>query len=333
MPCSSPNIMGYNPFDGYTFRGPRYLERHIDDIVSDDGFAQEVPCGKCDLCRVQRRYSRALRIILEAESWPESTYFITLTYSDEHLGCSDLVHSDWSQFMKDFRQTFCQVKYCKIRDRGTLREGKQYSLTFKKIKQVMTGEYGDTFGRKHFHGIIFNHDFTDLVPTGTYSKKGNAIHTSASLQAVWKKGFVQVEKVNFDLALYVSAYVTDANDPLDVNEGHIKKQYGLFGRGIGEEWIRKYWRQVLVAGKVMTSEGDYPIPRYFLDKIKEWFPDDYAKWKSKKIVEKKRKLSKLIAKGDGPLRRAKAKGRIFNKSKQRRLIDGEGPRSVQRPEF
>lgn len=85
---------------------------------------------------------------------------------------------------------------------------------------MMCGEYGDTFGRKHFHGIIFNHSFDDVVPTGTVSKKGNPLHTSASLQAVWKKGFVQLEEITFDLALYVGSYVTDYLDSVDVNLGH-----------------------------------------------------------------------------------------------------------------
>ena len=75
--------------------------------------------------------------MLEAESWPESSYFITLTYDNEHLETNELIHEDWAQFMKNFRQEFCQAKYSlypmKLR-KGVVRTK---SITFKNVKQVM----------------------------------------------------------------------------------------------------------------------------------------------------------------------------------------------------
>lgn len=310
-------------FDGYqyAFRGPRRQENHNYDKVEHFD-VYDIPCGKCETCRVNQRYTKALRIMLEAESWPQSTSFITLTYDNENLGDKDLQHRDWAQFIKDFRREFCEAKYCDISvPRHFQRFGKVRSKTFKEIKQVMCGEYGDTFGRKHFHGIIFNHDFNDIEFTGIYSKKGNPVHTSKRLQAVWKKGHVQVEKVTFDLALYVGAYVTDPMDETDVNAGHKKKQYGRFGKGIGETWIRKYWKSALSAGCIKTMERDYPIPRYFINKVREWYPDQYFVWKEKKRLARLKQRALDIEKGDGPLRRALAEGRIFNHSRLKRIKD------------
>lgn len=308
-------------FDGYEwkFRGPRNQENHIYDIA-DRINVVDIPCQKCELCRIERRYSRALRIMLEAESWPEAAYFITLTFDQENLGEPDLDHRDWSQFVKNFRQKFCQAQYCNIRDRGTKNHGRVYSKTFKEIKQVMCGEYGDTFGRKHFHGIIFNHTFHDIQFTGHYSKKGNPVHTSASLRDVWKKGHVQVEKITFDLALYVGSYITDPMDD-EPDKEHKKKQYGRFGRGIGLSWIKKYWRDVLISGKVKTLDREFPAPRYFLRKIQELHPEQYEKYRDANLLKSVDHKEKIIKKKDGPLRRARAKGRIFNHTRIKRKTD------------
>lgn len=329
-------MMGYSPFDGYKFRGKRSQEKHILDQFGamSDGMSlwlQDIPCGKCDLCLIDLRYSKALRIMLEAESYPDSTFFITLTYDESHIEDGNLNHKHWQQFMKDFRTKFCQAKYCNIRDKGTLREGREYSHTFKKIKQVVAGEYGDTFGRRHFHGIIFNHEFKDMVFTGRYSKKGNPIYTSPSLASVWKKGFVQVERITFDLALYVGAYVTDKamDEPQETPDG-FRKQYGRFGKGIGLSWIRLFYRDVLSVGKVMLHDRDYPVPRYFLEKIKELYPAEFEKYKRKKILQLLESREKSIRKGDGFLRRSKAKGRIHQQKKHTRRLNEPQNCSVQR---
>jgi len=319
MACSRPNLGGYSRLEGFKFLGPRFAERDAMEILYDD--TTDLPCGKCELCRVDIRYSKALRIMLEAESWPEKSYFITLTFNNENLGNGELDHNEWAQFLKNFRQKFCQAKYCLLRDRGGKRHGKEYSKTFKKIKQVMCGEYGDTFGRKHFHGIIFNHNFSDLRPTGFYSKKGHPLHTSDSLRDCWSKGTVEVEPLTMDLALYVSAYVTDVYDEPEANHGHQKKQYGRFGHHIGKAWVSQYWKDVLVTGRVHTLEAQYPAPRYFLEYIKKEHPIEFAAFKVKKKLQAENKRAKCIEKGDGLLARAKAKARIFQHLKEKRRID------------
>lgn len=258
--------------------------------------------------------------MLEAEEWPEASYFITLTFDKEHHTSPELDHDEWAQFMKNFRQKYCQAQHCKISDRGGKNHGRTYSRTFKKIKQVMCGEYGDTFGRKHFHGIIFNHEFTDVEFTGRYSDKGNPLCTSKGLAETWGKGFVQLEKVTFDLALYVGSYITDPMDD-EPDKAFRKKQYGRFGAGIGRSWIKKYWRDVLSAGCVKMLDKDYPTPRYFMEYIRENHPKEFEKYRSANILRLQRIKLENIKKGDGPLRRAKAKGRIFNHNYRKRKAD------------
>lgn len=316
MGCSSPNAVVPRS-GGSKFLGPATSESVADFRLYSGLGLLHVPCGKCDLCRVTRRYERALRIMLEVESFPQSSYFLTLTYDNSHFSTPELEHSDWAQFMKDFRRSFCEAKYsplvwkkdgkCYPRKRGGRVVTK--SCTFKAVKQVMAGEYGDSFGRKHFHGIIFGHVFSDMVPTGTFSSRGHAIHTSPSLSAVWKKGFVQIEPVNMDLALYVSSYITDQALDNVPDAGRVRKQYGRFGRGIGRSWLDKYWRDVLQSGMLMLRDGNFPIPRTFL----RWYAEhpEFVEWKRNKALRVREDTLVNISKGDGPLRRAKAKGRIF----------------------
>ena len=235
--------MAFTGFE-YAFRGARRQERVVYDLAKPEDLF-DIPCGKCELCLVTRRYERALRIMCEVEFWPHGTHFITLTFDDDHVGDGKLDHREWAQFMKDFRQRFAQVKYCKLNRSNSKKQGKEASLTWKELRQVMCGEYGGMFGRKHFHGIIFNHSFDDLEWTGEYSDAGHKIFTSASLRDVWKKGRVQVAPMTFDLALYVGKYVTDSMD--DPESG----QYGRFGHYIGLSWLKKYWKSMLARGMVM----------------------------------------------------------------------------------
>lgn len=332
MACSSPNRIGVNRYTSKTaFLGPKKQELHRQRCKPDpDLWVYDIPCGKCDLCLIDNRYSKALRIMLESLSYPDKTYFITLTYDNDHIENNELNHKHWAQFMKNFRRKYCEAKYCNIRDKNTLRQGNEYSTTFKKLKQVVAGEYGDTFGRRHFHGIIFNHKFTDLQHTGNYSKKGNPIYTSPSLQSVWKKGIVQVDAITFDLALYVAAYITDKSmdEPQETPDG-FKKQYGRMGKGIGLNWITQYWRDVLNTGKVMLHDRDFPVPRYFLEKIKLLHPEEFKKINKKRFLTAYNKSVQATEKGDGYLRRANAKGRIFKHNKHRRKLDDKSSNGLK----
>lgn len=92
----------------------------------------QVPCGKCYQCRSARARQWQFRMQIEAEHAVRS-YFITLTYSDYYLPKDLSLHKeDVQKFFKRFR------KYYK-----------------EKIKYFACGEYGDQFGRPHYHCIIY----------------------------------------------------------------------------------------------------------------------------------------------------------------------------------
>ncbi len=100
MSCSNPNLMHVDArYKGNKFGGPRQYEKHIHEFNDEYRYTYDVPCGKCELCLVNLRYEKALRIMLEAEDYEEASYFITLTYNQEHQDSEELDHSHWQQFM------------------------------------------------------------------------------------------------------------------------------------------------------------------------------------------------------------------------------------------
>lgn len=332
MACSSPNAIELDArYKGITFLGPSQFALELIDrrlAAGVDGYVTQIydtPCGKCLDCRIARRYERATRIMLEASCFPKNV-FITLTYSQEHVGFNDLEDNHYTQFKKDIRRVYGEAQYCPIHRKNWKRKTRSY--THKKFKFIETGEYGDQFGRKHYHGIIFNHSFSDMYHTGSFSAKGNPIYSSKELEAIWGKGNVQCEALTFDLALYLGKYITDGWDDephlVDPETGLVrKKSYSRSSHGIGLSWLKKHYKSVLGAGAIVLDDRRSPIPRYFKKKMAELWPIAYAKYRSKKYLDVNRKM--LFIKqniGDGMLASSIRAGQ-FSKIIHRRNDSGK----------
>nr|QJB21115.1 MAG: replication initiator protein [Microvirus sp.] len=335
MACSSPNSIELDArYKGITFLGPSQFARELIDrrlAAGVDGYVTQifdVPCNDCLDCRIARRYERATRIMLEASCF-EKNCFVTLTYSDQHLGYNDLAENHFTQFQKDIRRVYGQAEYCPINRKNWKKKTRSY--THKNFKFIQTGEYGEGLGRKHYHGIIFNHTFSDMYFTGFYSDKGNPIYSSFELEKLWGRGNVQVEALTFDLALYVGKYITDGWDDdenvLNLDTGLIrKKQYSRSSHGIGLTWLKKYWKGLLGKGLVSLFDRNCPIPRYFKKKLAELFPIEYARYKTKKYLEINKKMLFIKNnKGDGMLASSIRAGEI-TKIIHKRNSNGSHPK-------
>ena len=130
MACFKP-LKAYQCFD----KSIVFTEARKHDIVR----SLELPCGQCVGCRLERSRQWAIRCMHEASLYKDNCY-ITLTYDEEHLPEDYSLHyDDFQRFMKRVRKRY----------------------TGKKIRFYMAGEYGENFGRPHFHACIFNLDFED----------------------------------------------------------------------------------------------------------------------------------------------------------------------------
>lgn len=213
----------------------------------------DLSCGKCIGCLLERSRQWAVRCVHEASLY-DSNCFITLTYDEEHLpkGWS-LDKEAFQKFMKRLRKRF-----------GS---GPRY---------FMCGEYGENFGRPHYHACLFNHDFPDKYHWRT-SERGDRIYRSPILEALWPFGLSEIGEVTFESAAYVARYVMkkvtgDAAaehykrvDPRTGELFDIVPEFTTMSRrpGIGRPWLDKFMSDVYPSDFVVVRGVKMKPPKYY----------------------------------------------------------------------
>lgn len=249
MPC-------YHPLKAW--RGPRGPSGRLSVVFDESkslGIPVTLPCGQCIGCRLERSRQWATRIMHE-NSLHEESCFLTLTYDDEHLP-KDLSlnvkhHQD---FMKRLR-----------------------ARTGRKLRFFQCGEYGERYGRPHYHSCLFGFSFPDRQ---LYSVRGgNAIYTSEFLRDVWSFGHAVIGDVTFDSAAYVARYVLKkvTGEPAEqhyrsfdpatgevLQEGRRQPEYVTMSRkpGIGADWIKQFRSDVYPSDEVIVNGVSCKPPRYY----------------------------------------------------------------------
>lgn len=223
----------------------------------------KLPCGQCVGCRLERSRQWAMRCMHESSLY-EQNCFITLTYNDEHLPDNrELQYEDFQKFMK------------RLRKRNPKR----------KIRFFMCGEYGEKFGRPHFHACLFNIDFNDRLYLKT-TPSGSKIYTSATLEDVWRDsignpiGYATVGDVNFDSAGYVARYVMkkvkgDAHyETIDIETGECGQKQSEFIHmslkpGIGQGFYKKWKDDIFPNDYCVVNGIATKPPKYYFKKLKD----------------------------------------------------------------
>lgn len=192
----------------------------------------EVPCGHCVACRIARSREWAVRLLHESESWDDCV-FLTFTYADEYLPPDgSLVPSELQKFWKRLRK----------------------DLGYRKIKYFCCGEYGDLFGRPHYHAIVF----------------GLSVLDRKIIDENWPFGFVYYGTVTYKSCRYVAGYVQKklygkASEEYDVMG--ILPPYSSCSKGIGELYVEKHWNQLYQQGTVTVNGVKMGLPRYYMKKL------------------------------------------------------------------
>jgi len=125
-------------------------------------------CGQCPYCLGIRKKIWMTRIKLE-QLLHETSIFITLTYDPKKYSGESLEKRHTQLFWKSYRQ----------------------SVSPRKLRYYLCGEYGEISGRPHYHAIVF----------------GGRVDDEAVVQASWDYGFVQVGDISDGGIDYVTKYV------------------------------------------------------------------------------------------------------------------------------
>lgn len=211
--------------------------------------AIDVPCGKCYACVQNKRTSWAVRLKEERLNTLFS-YFITLTYDNEHLPAEGVKVSDIQDYMKSIRRLL-----------DGLGLGKYY-----KLKYFCVSEYGSKSLRAHYHMILFNFP-------------NDYVH---ELIGRWTKGFVHVsEGVGDSSMMYITKYMLGCSvDPDQVrtepsmpkklisSDGVLLNQpFTLMSKGLGRSYVArmKHWHQESTDRMYIPTAQGYKLtmPRYY----------------------------------------------------------------------
>ena len=247
-----------------------------------------LPCGRCVGCRLERSRQWAVRCMHEAQLHDENC-FVTLTYSDEHLPRDmSLKYDHFQRFMKRLRKHFAPRKF----------------------RFYMCGEYGEQFGRPHYHACFFGLDFPDklLVRGGN---RENELYTSEVLERIWGYGSAKIGAVTFESAAYVARYVMKkvTGDEAEAHYRFVDLETGeVFQRtpefcqmsrhgGIGKFWFDKFACDVYPHDYVVARGVKSKPPRFYDKLYKRVNADGFAD------VQERREVGALRYKADNTPRR------------------------------
>lgn len=193
-----------------------------------------VPCGKCNFCLQAKRADWTFRLMQE-EKVSKSGFFVSMTYADEHLVYGDggptLCKADFQLFFKKLRNS---------QPKG--------------LRYFAVGEYGSKYGRPHFHMLLFNAVYRDIL------------FAARDIERIWQKGHVDVGDIEPASIHYVAKYVI--NRPGDYS-GRVAP-FCLMSRrnGIGFNYMdKRSWHRHAMRNYVSVNGVKSRLPRYFKDKF------------------------------------------------------------------
>lgn len=176
-----------------------------------------IPCGKCINCRLRKSREWANRMMCEAKYHQES-YFITLTYDDEHIEHLKryIVDDDTGEALPvlSLSKKDAQDWQKRLRINSERRDGS-------KLRFYTAGEYGSNTHRPHIHAIVFGLHLDDLEPLRK-SQLGHQYFTSEFIEKSWDNGFSLVAPITWETCAYVARYITKKID------GEYKDFYSIF---------------------------------------------------------------------------------------------------------
>lgn len=192
-----------------------------------------VPCGRCLGCKIAHSREWTIRLLHEL-STSDTGCFLTLTYDEEHCPIS-LRKKDLQKFWKRIR--------------------KQLKKQNRNIKYFACGEYGDQYGRPHYHAIVFGLDWND----------------EDLVTEEWPFGFHKFGSVTVHSCGYVTEYCLKKfgrkkDDELYTKLG-LEPPFQLCSQGLGLNFALRNSQQLHDNLGITLNGQPVGLPRYYVKKL------------------------------------------------------------------
>lgn len=221
-----------------------------------------LPCGHCVGCTLDYAKEWAVRCQLESLYYPNSSFFITLTYSPEHLP-EKLEKKPFQDFIKRIRNDGFKVRYFGCGEVG------------------VDGLRGYN---PHYHLMLYGLPLTDLKIIKKTSS--GYLFTSDTIGKYWTFGFHSIALSSFETAGYVARYcmkkrLTNQDDG----------EFILMSKkpGIGERYLVEHMDEIKKYDSIVGKFGNQflaSVPRYF-ERLCEKFGIDLQFLKDKHLYNAK----------------------------------------------
>lgn len=230
---------------------------------STRGDPRWVPCGICGYCLINKQQDWEIRLGEEYKHSPW-TWFITPTYNEqaipwtlqdkpllrthfgEHLNVTTLYKPHMQAYIKRLRKA--NEKYTDLQ-----------------LRYYLCGEYGERYGRPHYHIIAFNlHPATILKHVAPLWYTDDPQHPAGIIEA----SLVQSME---DVSNYVASYIVQAHHG---KKSIYQRPFSLMSRRpfLGHQYLAKHGQRLKERGLPYLERGPVHkqrIPRIYKDKIFE----------------------------------------------------------------
>ena len=210
---------------------------YLDGVVDRFGEPIEIPCGQCYSCQVDLQNMLVNRLFCAWHSHKVSAY-VTFTYDDIHLV---------------FEKGFSKPTLCRDHVRKYLDNIRHQSKV--KFEYYLCGEYGDSFGRPHYHALFFGLDY---------------IQHYDFFKRTWKYGSVKILPVNSGAFKYVSKYVVSVPSAFKDKEFYdfgLVPPFRIMSRGLGLSVMRDHISELEQKGYFIFHSRKIKVNRYYFNKL------------------------------------------------------------------
>lgn len=257
--------------------------------------------------------------------------WLTLTYDDEHLPrryhtgatnpktgkpiyAGSLHKPHIQKFFRKIRKALVGKKLSQSNtmlweyndwDTGTLRADRpqnarpRYVLT-PRLRYYYGGEYGEQYGRPHYHLCVFGLDFNDKKHVQT-TELDFKLYESKQLEQFWPYGQHMIGELNWETAAYTARYIMKKitgnkqqqhYEKINAETGeiiNIQPEFNDMSRrpGIANQWWEKFKNDVYKTDRSQVrirGQAAQP-PRYYDKLLKRYFPDRHDQLKLQRKLE------------------------------------------------